>query len=146
MSEPSETILLVEDNPDDVFAMRRALHRARIDRPMQIVTDGREAIDYFSGEGKFHDRELFPLPAITFLDLKLPYLSGFQVLRWIREHLVFRELLVVVLTSSDEERDVRRATTLGVHTYMVKPPTPDRLKALLLPASGANVPSLNCRV
>jgi CheY-like chemotaxis protein len=113
---------------------------------MQIVTDGREAIDYFSGEGKFHDRELFPLPAITFLDLKLPYLSGFQVLRWIREHPIFRELVVVVLTSSDEERDVRRATALGVHTYMVKPPTPDRLKALLLPASEAKLAAPNCTV
>lgn len=75
------------------------------------------------GAGKFSDRARHPLPSLVFLDLKLPYLSGFDVLEWLRQQAPFKELPVVVLTSSSEDRDRERAKELGVKAYFVKPPT-----------------------
>ena len=84
MSTTSRAILLVEDNEDDVFLMERALEGARIVNRLLIVEDGQEAIDYLSGEGKFANREEYPIPALVFLDLKLPVKKGLEVLAWIR--------------------------------------------------------------
>jgi CheY-like chemotaxis protein len=122
------TILLVEDNEADVFLMKRALKSAEITNPLQIVTDGQRALDYLSGAGEFSDRQKFPLPFIVFLDLKLPYIHGFEVLAWMRLHPELNRLVVVVLTSSPEEKDHERAYSLGARSYLVKPPTPDGLK------------------
>jgi CheY-like chemotaxis protein len=121
------TILLVEDNEDDVFLMERALKGAGIANPLQIVSDGQEAIDYLSGTGKFADRAAYPLPAVVFLDLKLPLRTGHEVLAWIRERSEFETLVAVVLTSSNEPSDVRRCYSLGANSYLVKPPTPEQL-------------------
>src|SRR5688572_4680933 len=93
-------LLLVEDNEDDVFIMKRALEGAGVKNPLFVVEDGRQAIDYLQGTGKFADRQLFPLPALVFLDLKLPYVSGFEVLTWIREQPLLSSVVIVVLTSS----------------------------------------------
>jgi len=79
MNELSKTILLIEDNEDDVFVMERAFKQAGITNPVEVVTDGQQALDYFGGTGKYTDRERYPLPFIVFLDLKLSYASGFEV-------------------------------------------------------------------
>ncbi len=131
MSEPTGTILLVEDNDDDVFAMRRALKKAQITNPLQVVTDGQRAIDYLSGAGQYTDREQFPVPFIVFLDLKLPYRDGFEVLSWIRQDRSLKDVVVVVLTSSAETRDQDKAYALGARSYLIKPPTPDMLRDVL---------------
>jgi CheY-like chemotaxis protein len=124
MSEPySSTILLVEDNEDDVFAMTRALKIARIGNPMQIVTDGEMVKDYLSGTGAYADRAKHPLPFIIFLDLKLPFVNGFELLSWIRKQPELNSLVVVVLTSSAEERDHEQAYAFGARSFLVKPPT-----------------------
>src|ERR1700744_5540013 len=94
------TILLVEDNPDDVFLMRRALKKSGLEYPMQVVTDGKQALEYLEGSGQFEGRNLFPRPAWVFLDLKLPYLTGFEVLEWLRRDNANLNLEVVILTSS----------------------------------------------
>jgi CheY-like chemotaxis protein len=120
-------ILLVEDNEDDVFLMERAIQGAGIRNPMVVVPDGQEAINYLSGAGKYGDRTKFPLPAVVFLDLKLPLKSGHEVLQWIREREELQNIVVVVLTSSNEPSDVRRAYALGANSYLVKPPTPEQL-------------------
>ena len=73
-------ILLVEDNEDDVFFMRRALQKAGVDLPLQIVMDGQQALDYLEGKEAYGDRTRFPIPRLMFLDLKLPYVHGFGVL------------------------------------------------------------------
>jgi CheY-like chemotaxis protein len=125
------TILLIEDNPDDVFLMRRALKKAGLDLPLQVATDGNEALAYLSGSGAFEDRQQFPVPSIVFLDLKLPYLDGFEVLEWIRQDTFFKDLDVVILTSSPEQRDKDRARKLGTKGYIVKPPTPAALLEVL---------------
>ena len=120
-------ILLVEDNEDDVFLMKRALKAARIANPLYVVEDGQQAVDYLSGTGKFARREEHPLPVLVFLDLKLPLKDGLEVLEWIRAQPRFENLVVLVLTSSSEPSDLRRAYGLGANSYLVKPPTATQL-------------------
>jgi CheY-like chemotaxis protein len=126
----NRALLLVEDNEDDVFLMKRALKQAEIQNPMYVVGNGEQAIDYLAGNGEFQDRDLYPLPALVFLDLKLPFKSGHDVLAWIRQKAELVELVVVVLTSSDEASDIDRAYKLGANSYLVKPPTLVQLRDL----------------
>jgi CheY-like chemotaxis protein len=81
------------------------------------------ALDYLSGVDKYADRQSFPLPFIVFLDLKLPYVGGFEVLSWMREQPHLEAISVVILTSSDEEKDHQKGHILGATKYLVKPPT-----------------------
>jgi CheY-like chemotaxis protein len=120
-------ILLVEDSEDDIFLMKRAVKAAGILNPLWVVEDGQEAIDYLSGAGKFADRATHPLPALVFLDLKLPVTSGLSVLAWIRGQPEFDTLVVVVLTSSNEPSDIKESYRLGANSYIVKPPTAEQL-------------------
>ena len=115
------TILLVEDNYDDVLLIRRAFRKAKISPPMSIVGDGDEAIAYLSQEGQYADTENFPVPILVLLDLKLPRRSGLEVLAWVRQQAKLRHLLVVMLTSSKENSDLAKAYDLGVNSYLVKP-------------------------
>ena len=94
------TILLVDDNEDDIFFSKHALREAQITNPYQTVTDGKEAIDYLSGAGKFADRTQFPLPGLMLLDLKMPRKTGFDVLQWVREQTHLRTLPIIILTTS----------------------------------------------
>ena len=127
MNENLQETLLIEDNRDDVFFMKRAVSKAGVPWRLHVVMDGREALDYFSGRGKFADRNPFPLPSLVFLDLKLPYVDGFQILAWLRQQPGFKENPVVILTSSPEERDQQKAAELGAKAYMIKPPTEEAL-------------------
>ena len=121
------TILLVEDNEDDAFLMQRAMAEAQIVNPLQHVEDGQAAIDYLRGSGDYSDRDRFPLPMIVFLDLKLPLKNGHEVLAWIRGQPEFADLVVIVLTSSEEQVDIKRSYQLGANSYVVKPPTAEDL-------------------
>jgi DNA-binding response OmpR family regulator len=114
------TILLVEDEEGDVFFMRQALKKAGVLNPLQVACDGQEAIDYFKGTGKFANREEFPLPCLTLLDLKLPRVMGLNVLQWIREQSEVAAI-ILILTSSREEVDIVTAYHLGANGYLVKP-------------------------
>jgi CheY-like chemotaxis protein len=129
---PNATILLVEDEPSDVFLMKRAMKNAQIPNPLQVACDGQEAINYLSGADKFSDRKQFPIPSIIFLDLKLPYKNGFEVLTWIRSQPHLDLTLVMVLTSSSEERDIAQCYRLGARTFLVKPPNPTMLTELMV--------------
>jgi CheY-like chemotaxis protein len=126
----NRTILLIEDNKDDVFLMQRALQGARIANPVTVVETGQEAMDYLAGAGRFADRERYPLPAVIFLDLKLPFVYGHELLAWIRRQKQFESLIVIVLTSSNEASDLSRCYSLGANSYLVKPPTAEQLEAL----------------
>ncbi len=125
------TILLVEDDPNDVFIMKRALKQAEIPNPLQNAIDGQDAIDYLAGTGKYSDRTKYPIPSLIFLDLKLPYRNGFEVLRWIRQNPPLDTTLIIVLTSSSEERDIQEAYRLGARSFLVKPPTQRMLVELM---------------
>ena len=127
MNKPS-VFLLVEDNEDDVFFMERAFKDAALKNPLRVVTNGEEAIDYLSGTGEYSNRNQFPLPDIVFLDLKMPGIDGFEVLAWIRQQENFA-VPVVLLTSSAQEVDYRRARELGADCYLLKPPTATMLQS-----------------
>jgi len=117
----SQTILLVEDNTDDAELFARSFHRNYANVSLPTVSDGEAARDYLDGNGPYADRSKFPLPNVVLLDVRLPRLSGFELLQWIREHPQLRRTLVVMLTSSREVVDVRRAYDLGANSYLVKP-------------------------
>ena len=121
-----KNVLLVEDNPDDVFLMRRVFKKAGITLPLQVVTDGKQAISYLEGTGDYHNRQLHPLPDLIFLDLKLPFLHGFVVLAWIRKQANLKEVQVIILTSSMEDQDREKAEAFNA-PYLIKPPTPQML-------------------
>ncbi len=125
------TVLLVEDDPDDVILTQRAFKKASVANPLHVVTDGEEAVAYLSGQGRFADRAEHPLPMLLLLDLKLLRRSGLEVLEWLRAQPGLRRLPVVVLTSSKESRDVNRAYDLGVNSYLVKPVAFDSLQEMV---------------
>src|ERR1041385_3720216 len=114
-------ILLVEDREDDILLVRKAFCRAQLNNAIQVVRDGEDAIAYLAGQGKFSNRAEYPLPWLTLLDLKMPRVDGFEVLRWIRNQPALKALIVIVLTSSDAIRDVNRAYQFGANSFMVKP-------------------------
>ena len=124
-------ILLVEDNPDDVFLFARALSKAKRPHPLQVVTNGQEAIDYLGRTGKYSDGDAFPLPELIMLDLKMPGVSGFQVLEWIRADGIARLIPVIVLSSSALTEDVNRSYALGANAYIVKPTDAVALERLI---------------
>src|SRR5690606_30793144 len=104
--------LLIEDNEDDIFFMQRAWKQAGILHPLLILKDGQEGIDYLRGADKFADREKYPLPYLVLLDLKLPKISGKEVLKWIRAQPAWQTLIVIILSSSSLDRDINEAYQL----------------------------------
>jgi len=123
----SSTILLVEDDPADVFRIQRAFRKADITSPMQVVDDGEKAIHYLSGQALYQDRDCYPLPVLVLLDLKLPRRSGLDVLNWLRNESDTKLLPVVVLTSSEQQSDIDQAYAAGANSYLAKPPSPTEL-------------------
>ena len=114
MADPEQLdILLVEDNPNDAELTLRALKKSPLDVRLKIARDGAEAIEFLLGGG--------PRPKVVFLDLKLPKIDGIEVLRRIRADERIQSLPVVVLTSSQEERDIAECYKQGVNSYVVKP-------------------------
>lgn len=114
-------ILLAEDDENDIFLMGRAFSRAGIPNPLHVVHNGQEAIDYLSGTGNFTERDKYPIPGLMLLDLKMPWMDGFDVLKWLRDHREFDTMPVVVLTSSKLQADVDKSRQFGVYDYRVKP-------------------------
>jgi CheY-like chemotaxis protein len=122
VNNAQQTILLVEDDSNDVLLLQRAFRRAGLNHALQVVSDGDQAVEYLSGEGKYSDRDTHPLPALILLDLKLPRRSGLEVLQWLRtQPVLVRSVPVIVLTSSRLSEDVDRAYSLGANSYMAKP-------------------------
>lgn len=137
-------ILYVEDEENDVFLVKYGLQKASIDHPLKVLTNGQEAVDYLSGAGDFSNREEHPLPCLVLLDINLPLLSGMQVLRWVREQKAFRDLPIIMFSSSEQPRDKEQARELGATDYLLKPANPShfvdlahRLKARWLPGCDA---------
>jgi len=114
-------ILLVEDDPDSVLLMKKAFASAGITNPLRMVKDGDELLGYLGGTPPFENRQANPIPTMILLDLKLPRKSGFELLEWIRKDGKFSRLIIVVLTSSRESKDISRAYALGANSYLVKP-------------------------
>ena len=114
-------VLIAEDREDDIVLIKRSLQKAGVANPVHVVRNGDEAISYLKGEAEFADRNEYPLPALLLLDLKMPRTDGFEVLRWIRQQPGLKGLRVIVLTSSEDIRDVNKAYELGANSFLVKP-------------------------
>jgi len=125
-----KTILQVEDDPNDVFLFQHAMTKAGVPNPIQIASDGQQAIDYLQGAGKFADRQKYPFPCLVLLDLKLPYVMGLDVLKWIRTR-PGMVLTVIMLTASGEEADVVSAYRLGANGFLIKPSEASKLHEMV---------------
>ncbi len=112
-------ILLVEDSADDAFLMQRAFEEAGVSNAVPIATDGEEAIDFLSKPEMSDETQQ---PCLVLLDLRMPYRSGFDVLKFARGRPEIATLAIVVLTSSNEPSDIAKALELGANAYVVKPP------------------------
>ncbi len=131
MTTNDYVILLVENDPNDVILIQRALHKSKILNPLQVVVDGEKAIQYLAGEAPYTDRSSYPLPVLVMLDLNLPRKSGFEVLKWAKQNNLLPQIPFVVLTSSNQGSDVERAYDLGANFYLVKPVDHEDLFLLL---------------
>jgi CheY-like chemotaxis protein len=127
MSKTFPPILAAEDEKSDAMIMELAFQKAKLPHPLVIVRDGQEAVDYLSGNGRYGDRSAHPLPALVVLDLKMPRMSGFDVLTWLMTQSEFKKLPVVVLSSSADESDIKKSRQLGAREYFVKPHSFDKL-------------------
>jgi CheY-like chemotaxis protein len=123
-------VLLIDDDPADVFMVQRAFGKLRLAVTLKVVNDGDEAIAYLSGHARYADREEFPLPNLLLLDLKMPRKSGFEVLEWIKGQPTLRRLPVIVLTSSNQRADIDRAYDTGANSYLVKTANPEAMQDL----------------
>lgn len=119
--EEKRTILLVEDNPDDVELTLRALKQYNVKNQIAVVRDGAEALDYLFATGAYSDRDTTAMPAVVILDLKLPKVDGLEVLQRMRADDRTKLVPVVILTSSKEEQDMINGYKLGANSYVRKP-------------------------
>jgi len=124
-------VLLVDDSRDDAFFVRKALEKAGMGTSCQVVEDGEEAIRYLRGEGVYADRQAYPFPTVILSDLKMPRMSGFELLRWVREHPECSVIPTILFSSSTVASDVKEAYLLGANAYMVKPASPEEFEDLM---------------
>lgn len=114
-------ILIVEDNPQDAELTIRAMRKNNLANNLYVAEDGEEALDFIFCKGKYANRSFAQPPKVIFLDLKLPKISGFEVLQEIKSNPLTKSMPVVMVTSSREDSDIRKAYELGVNSYVVKP-------------------------
>ncbi len=119
----NQTVLYVEDEENDVLLMQMAFRRVGLGSALRIVATGQAAIEYLSGGGEFAERTRFPIPQLVLLDLNLPILPGFDVLRWIKKQQALTNLPVVIFSSSSRDEDKATARELGADEYVEKPQT-----------------------
>jgi DNA-binding response OmpR family regulator len=131
MASHNPLILLVEDDPNDMFLIRRAFKKVDLNQQLFGVWDGKQAISYLSGSDEFSNRELYPMPSILLLDLKLPRVSGLDVLAWLKSQETLKRLVVLVLSASGQSSDVARAYDLGANSYLVKPADFEKLSEIV---------------
>ena len=124
-------ILVADDDAQDTMLVKLAVQRASLGLQLSSVKDGEEAIDYLMGRSKFADRQAHPFPKMLLLDLKMPRLSGFDVLEFVRQQPGLKQLPIVIFSSSDDPRDIQRAYDGGANSFLCKPHSNEDLAALL---------------
>jgi CheY-like chemotaxis protein len=125
------SILVADDDAQDTMLVQMAVERAALHLRLESVKDGEEAIDYLMGRERYADRHAHPFPRMMLLDLKMPRLNGFDVLNFVRNQPGLRQLPIVIFSSSDDPKDIRRAYDAGANSYLCKPHSNDDLSALL---------------
>jgi CheY-like chemotaxis protein len=131
MENSPPTLLIVEDNEDDIFFMERIFKQMGARCDLRFVRDGVEAVEYLSGKGQFEDRAKNPLPTIILMDLKMPRMNGFEVLEWMQKQPEIKLIPTIVVTSSTMQEDVTRAYRAGANAVMNKPVDKDSLLQML---------------
>ena len=131
MDDSNYTILLVEDDENDATLLQMAFEKNSIANPVQWVRDGLEAVAYLNGDGIYADRSKYPFPEVLLLDLKMPRMTGMELLAWISEHPEFRVIPTIIMTSSRQELDIENAYKLGANTYLTKPIAFDELAKMV---------------
>jgi CheY-like chemotaxis protein len=122
-------VLVAEDNPNDVFLVRRAFQESQARNPVHAVENGEDAIQYLAGEGQYADRGAYPFPALFLLDLKMPVKDGLEVLRWLHEHPeIPNKLPVVVLSSAELPTEAQLADAKDIQACIVKPQSYSELR------------------
>ena len=121
------TILIVDDDENDIFFVKRAFTEINVHCTFQMLKNGQEVIDYLSGHGEYANREKHPLPIMILMDLKMPIMDGFEVLTWLRSRPGLKVIPAVVFSSSDLPTDITRAYELGANSFMTKSVTYDGL-------------------
>jgi CheY-like chemotaxis protein len=124
-------VLLAEDQEDDVFLFKRAIARAVSKHTLRVVSDGTDVIAYLRGDGEFADRSRYPFPNVLLLDIKMPRLSGLEVLDWLNQHEECSIIPTIIFTSSEQPQDIRRAYLRGANAYFTKPVAFDELQELM---------------
>jgi CheY-like chemotaxis protein len=125
------TVLYVEDEENDVTLLQYAWKEALIKERLDVVKNGKEALNYFQRQTSRDGRFEFSACGLVLLDLNLPLLSGFEILAWIRKHELLKRLPVIILTSSNQNHDIQLAYELGANAYLIKPSSLDALVELL---------------
>ena len=131
MDDSNYTILLVEDDENDATLMKMAFEKNKLHNPVQWVRDGLDAVSYLNGDGQYADRATYPFPEVLLLDLKMPRMTGLELLAWINDHPDFRIIPTIIMTSSRQELDIEQAYNLGANTYMTKPCSFDELAQMV---------------
>src|SRR5580704_17786193 len=124
-------ILLVEDEENDAMLLKMAFKKNSILNPFHWVKDGLEAIAYLNGEGVYANHALYPFPEVLIVDLKMPRMSGLELLQWIRDHSEYKVIPTIIMTSSRQYSDIEKAYELGANTYMIKPSSFDDLAKIV---------------
>ncbi len=141
------TIVLIDDDPGHSRLVEKNLRRSNIPNPIIKLSDGRQALDYLLGEGEYSEHNPLPSPILVLLDLNLPVLDGYQVLRRLKADERTRHIPIIILTSTDDPREVDRCYELGCNIYITKPVAYDKfseamqklglfLSIVMLPADG----------
>jgi CheY-like chemotaxis protein len=131
MSGSPFIILVAEDNPDDATFLIRAFRANRIKTPIHVVKDGDEAVQYLEGSGDYADRDKYPRPGFFILDFNMPQRSGLEVLQWLKEHPQFQVVPTLVLSSSDQPKNVDEAYRLGASGFLIKPSSPEMFERMV---------------
>ena len=127
----NDVILLIEDNPTDAMLVKAAFDKAGAAARFFTLNDGEAAMAYFSGAEPYSDRTKYPLPQLLLLDLRMPRVSGLELLTWLRAQPYGAQLPVIVLTESSYDKDIRDAYRLGAKTFLTKPFAPDDFSSAL---------------
>ncbi len=131
MKNTTFTILIVDDDEDDQFLIKRTFKKISTRATIQVAPHGQEAIDYMMGKGEFGDREKFEYPSFILIDLKMPIADGFAVLEFLKKHPLYRIIPAVMLSASADLDDIKKAYMLGASSYHMKPGSPVELEKML---------------